>query len=232
MDDHDPTTQRDLPGAGSTAGEGDVRHAAKLPPARHRMACHECDFLQTIPPLPEGAGALCARCGSLLVRHRPGNLQRPLALLTAGAILFVLFNAFPFLTFKKGGIVHETYVATGIRDLAGQGMPHLAALVAFTLLISPSLYLLASFYVLVPLGLNRRAPGMFRVFRYLRLLQPWFMVEIFMLGVLVSIVKLAKMAQIVPGVAVFSLAAFIFVMASAAAAIDPHAVWERWEDSR
>jgi paraquat-inducible protein A len=53
-----------------------------------------------------------------------------------------------------------------------------------------------------------------------------------MLGVLVSMVKLAKMAQIVPGVAVFSLTAFIFVMAAATAAVDPHGIWERWKGYR
>ena len=196
------------------------------------MACHECDLLQKIPLVPEGSAAHCRRCGSTLVQNKPKSFQRPLALLFAGVILFVMFNAFPFLTFKKEGLEHQTHVVTGIRQLADQGMPALAALVAVNLLIVPGLHLLASLYVLVPVSLNRRAPGMFRVFRYLRLLQPWHMVEIFMLGVLVSLVKLAKMAQIVPGVAVYSLTAFIFVMAAASAAVDPHEVWERWEVPR
>lgn len=195
------------------------------------MACHECDLLQRIPLVPEGAAAHCRRCGSTLVQNKPKSFQRPLALLFAGLILFVMFNAFPFLTFKKEGLEHPTHVVTGIRQLADQGMEALAALVAVNLLIVPGLHLLASLYVLVPVSLNRRAPGMFRVFRYLRLLQPWHMVEIFMLGVLVSLVKLAKMAQIIPGVAVYSLTAFIFVMAAASAAIDPHEIWERWEGS-
>jgi paraquat-inducible protein A len=196
------------------------------------MACHDCDLLQTIPAVPEGSAALCRRCGTVLIQNKPKSFQRPLALLTAGVILFVMFNAFPFLTFKKEGLEHETHVVTGVRQLADQGMPELAALVAFNLIIAPGLQLLASLYVLVPVSLNRRVPGMFRVFRYLRLLQPWLMVEIFMLGVLVSMVKLAKMAQIIPGVAVYSLTAFIFVMAAASAAIDPHEVWERWEAPR
>ncbi|HWR92937.1 MAG TPA: paraquat-inducible protein A [Desulfobacterales bacterium] len=196
------------------------------------MACHDCDLLQSIPAVPEGCAALCRRCGTVLIRNKPKSFQRPLALLLAGVILFVMFNAFPFLTFKKEGLEHQTHVVTGIRQLADQGMEALAALVAVNLLIVPGLHLLASLYVLVPVSLNRRAPGMFRVFRYLRLLQPWHMVEIFMLGVLVSLVKLAKMAQIVPGVAVYSLTAFIFVMAAASAAVDPHEVWERWEVPR
>jgi len=196
------------------------------------MACHDCDLLQKIPPVAEGAAAHCRRCGALLLENKPKSFQRPLALLFAGLILFVMFNAFPFLTFKKEGLEHRTHVATGIRQLADQGMEELAALVALNLIIIPGLHLVASVYVLVPARLNRKVPGMFRVFRYMRLLQPWHMVEIFMLGVLVSMVKLAKMAQIIPGVAVYSLTAFIFVMAAASAAIDPHEVWERWEPSR
>jgi paraquat-inducible protein A len=179
--------------------------------------------------VPEGSAALCQRCGAVLLKNKPKSFQRPLALLFACAIFFIMFIAFPFLTFKKAGLEHQTHVITGVRQLADQGMPELAALVALNLLIVPGLHLLASFYVLVPMSLNRKVPGMFRVFRYLRLLQPWHMVEIFMLGVLVSLVKLAKMAQIVPGVAVYSLTAFIFIMAAASAAVDPHEVWERWE---
>jgi paraquat-inducible protein A len=196
------------------------------------MACHDCDLLQSIPAVPEGSAALCRRCGAVLIRNKPKSFQRPLALLLAGGILFVMFNAFPFLTFKKEGLEHQTHVVTGIRQLADQGMEALAALVAFNLIIIPGLHLLASLYVLVPVSLNRRVPGMFIIFRYIRILQPWHMVEIFMLGVLVSMVKLAKMAQIVPGVAVYSLTAFIFVMAAASAAVDPHEVWERWEVPR
>ena len=49
---------------------------------------------------------------------------------------------------------------------------------------------------------------------------------------LANAIKLAKMAQIIPGVAVYSLTAFIFVIAAASAAIDPHEIWERWEGPR
>ncbi len=198
----------------------------------HLMACHACDLLQQVPAVPENSAAHCGRCGVVLIQNKTKSLQNPLALLFAAALLFVMFNSFEFLTFKKEGLERRTHVITGVRELSDQGMPELAALVAFTLIIVPGLQLLALLYVLVPVSLNRRVPGMFRVFRYTRLLRPWHMVEIFMLGVLVSMVKVAKMAQIVPGVAVFSLTAFIFVMAAASAAIDPHEVWERWEGER
>jgi paraquat-inducible protein A len=54
------------------------------------------------------------------------------------------------------------------------------------------------------------------------------MMEVFLVGILVSIVKLAKMAKIIPGIAVFAFLALILVMAASATTLDPHIVWERW----
>jgi paraquat-inducible protein A len=53
------------------------------------------------------------------------------------------------------------------------------------------------------------------------------MMEIFLIGILVSLVKLADMANIVPGLAVWSFGALILVMAGAVAALDPRIVWDR-----
>jgi len=64
-------------------------------------------------------------------------------------------------------------------------------------------------------------------FRYLRKLQPWGMMEVFMLGILVSIVKLAKMAVIIPGTSLYAFAALIFVLAGAISSLDPHLIWDR-----
>jgi paraquat-inducible protein A len=58
------------------------------------------------------------------------------------------------------------------------------------------------------------------------------MMEIFLIGILVAIVKLAKMAQIVPGISIFSFFALILVLASATVSLNPHEVWTRWEERR
>jgi len=82
-------------------------------------------------------------------------------------------------------------------------------------------------YVLVPLRLNRIPWKLKEVFRFIQSLRPWAMMEVFMLGILVSIAKLSKMATIVPGIAVFAFMALIFILAASLAVLDPHAVWER-----
>ena len=55
------------------------------------------------------------------------------------------------------------------------------------------------------------------------------MVEVFLLGTLVSLAKLAHLAHVQPGIALWSFAALMVLLAAAAAAFDPHALWERAE---
>jgi paraquat-inducible protein A len=58
------------------------------------------------------------------------------------------------------------------------------------------------------------------------------MMEVFMVGILVSVVKLSKMAKIVPGVALYAFLALIFVLAAMSVSLDSHLIWEKWETRR
>jgi paraquat-inducible protein A len=204
----------------------------RIPPPRavagtELIACHACDLLQRAAPVPVGGAARCARCGSVLYRHRPNSLERTLALVIAGLILFAVANAFPFLSFRMQGQVVQTTLISGVRDLSDQGMTALAVLVLVTTVLAPCCQLLALLYVLLPLRLRRRAPGSATVFRWVRRVQPWSMMEVFMLGVLVSLVKLADMAEIIPGIALWSFALLIVALTATTAALDPAIVWRR-----
>jgi paraquat-inducible protein A len=192
-------------------------------------ACQDCDWLQRLGAIPEGAMALCARCGGVLRRRRRNSVERTLALTLAASVLFAVANAFPFLAFDMRGQVTQTTLATGVVDLYRQGLPEIAALVGFTAVLAPFLQLSLLLYVLLPIHLGRMPWQMARAFRLLRHVQPWSMMEVFMVGILVAITKLVDMAQVVPGLALWAFAGLIFVLAGAMASLDPEAVWERLE---
>jgi paraquat-inducible protein A len=196
------------------------------------IACHECDLIHRTKPLPRKGVANCTRCGSVLYRHKPNSIERTLALSLAGLVLFVLANSFPFLALKTDMQLHQTNLITGIKVLYDQGMQPLAILVFITTILAPAAQLLGMLYLLLPLRQKRVPPHFSSIFRFVRGLQPWSMMEVFMLGILVSIVKLAKMASIVPGIAIFSFFGLIVVLAAATVALDPHELWHRWEKLR
>ena len=196
------------------------------------IACHECDLIHRVKPLPKKGVANCIRCGSVLYRHKSNSIDRTLALSLAGLMLFVLANAFPFLALKMESQIHQTNLITGIKVLYSQGMQPVAILVLLTTILAPLAQLLGMLYVLLPLRYDRAAPQFAPVFRFLRSLETWSMMEVFMLGILVSVVKLAKMAQIVPGVAMFSFFGLIVVLTAATVSLNPHEIWHRWEKLR
>ena len=99
-------------------------------------------------------------------------------------------------------------------------------LVFITALLIPMLELLMFLLVLVPLRLGRVSPRLATFFRLVRSVQPWGMVEVFLLGMLVSLVKLSHLATVVLGTAFWATAALIVVLTLAARAFDTRLLWQ------
>ena len=196
------------------------------------VACHQCDLLHRLLPLPKGGVARCTRCRAVLTRHKPNSLERTLSLTIAGLILFVISNTYPFLAIRSEGLVRETTLMAGVTGLYAQDMQWLALLVFLTTILVPLTQLSGILYILLPLKLNRLPRMMPIIFRMLQKIQPWGMMEVFMLGILVSIVKLAKMAHIIPGISLISFVALIFVTAAMTVSLDSHLLWEKWDNRR
>lgn len=193
------------------------------------IACRECDLLHRRVDLPPRGVARCSRCGAELYRARPHSLEQTLSLVIAGLILMVLVNVYPLVCMVMEGRPQDATLLSGVRELVDQGLPAVALAVLATSLVGPALELLGLFYVLLPLVLGRRPWFMARVFRWVRRLEPWCMLEVFMLGILISATKLADDAEVVPGIALYALFALIFIMAAISATLDPGAVWGRLE---
>ena len=196
------------------------------------ISCHECDVIHRIKALPGKGTAHCIRCGAVLYKHKPNSLDRTLAFAMAGLILFILANSFPFLGLKIGAQFRETNLITGIYELYVQGMQVIAILVLLTTVLVPFTQMMCLFYIILPLKFGRlpkRLPG---VLRFLHSLQPWSMMEVFMVGILVSVVKLGKMGKIIPGISLYSFLALIFVLTAMTVSLDAHLIWQKWGEQR
>jgi paraquat-inducible protein A len=196
------------------------------------IACHECDLLHRLQPLPENSKARCRRCSALLYVHIPKTIDRSLALAITGLVLLVIANIYPFLSLESQGTVLETTLITGTIILSQQSMAGVAILVLLTSMLLPCLLLGALVYVLGPMKVGHRLPANRRVFRLALTLRPWSMTEVFLLGILVSVFKLAKMATIIPGTALFAFLALVFVLAAVNTFLVPITIWEKMDQWR
>jgi len=203
--------------------------AVALPsaPGPGPVRCHECDLVQYGPPLGDRETAQCRRCGARLYRAVANTLDRTIALLLAALILLIVANTLPFMTFGFKGQSQSNYIMSGVLELWAHGYWPLASLICFASILAPLAYVLGMLYVLVPIRLGFRPWGAAPFFRSLDYLRPWAMLEVYMFGVLVAVVKLAQIASIIPGLGLYAYVALFLVWTAAIAGLDARVVWER-----
>jgi len=191
------------------------------------IACHDCDLLQHKIPLGVEQISKCIRCDAILSHHKRNTLDRTLALSLSGLILFTLANVFPFMTFQFEGRAQINTLISGVIELFDSGMLELSILVFLTSILAPLIKLLGMVYILVPLKFNKTPWKLKSVYRAIQTLSPWAMTEVYLLGVFVAYVKLADLAEVIPGVALFSFASLILITAAADYSWNPEMVSEK-----
>ncbi|MCP5425083.1 MAG: paraquat-inducible protein A [Gammaproteobacteria bacterium] len=184
------------------------------------------------PSIAEGRKLRCPRCGAVLLQHRHDCVERCLMLVLAALILFTVANAYPLLSLDLQGREQDTLLITGVIELYRQNQAGLAVLVLCVSILLPLIKLLSQLYVLLPLYFGWRGWRLPVAMRIVDILHPWAMMEVYMLGILVAIVKLASLASIVPDAALYAFAALIMVMAATDASLEPHDIWERLSKTR
>lgn len=197
--------------------------------AKALLVCQHCDLLLQESDLGQGAKAECARCGAVLYRSKVHGLQICMAFSITAAALFLIANAFPIVTIRSDGLFNSTTLIGATGALLSDGILSIAVLVFITTFLMPALLIAALLYLSMPLYLGCLPPGLALAFRLIHLVRPWAMVEVFMLGLLVTVTKLNAFATVTPDIA---LGAFFLLMVSLTAALaqfDPHHFWKQVE---
>jgi len=187
--------------------------------------CEGCDAVFRHPHLRRREVACCTRCGTELERHRGSQRQQMLPLALASLVLFAIANCFPIVEIELRGLHSQTTLVGAVIVLGGEGMGIVSMLVLATTLLFPLMQLAVLCYLLVPLGRGVRPPGFALLVRLLQSLRPWGMIEVFLLGVLVAIVKLTAFATVIAGPALWAFAV-LTVLLTKVISFNPRAFWQ------
>jgi paraquat-inducible protein A len=194
-----------------------------------RTACLHCDLPIEIGELRDGERADCPRCGSRVAGFRTDGLQRSLAFALAALVLLVLANTFPFLAFKAKGLESVMTLPGTAVALYGDGYAALAVLVLGFIVGVPALVLGTIVALVVPLLRGRGRPWLVPAGRLLSVLTAWSMVDVFVIGVIVSLVKIGQMATVVMGISFWSYVGFGFCFVAALSNLDRLELWREIE---
>ncbi len=193
------------------------------------IACHGCDLLVNVEGLKHGESASCPRCGGFLTRYRTDTFNRVLAFSITSLILLVLANSYSFLSFSASGLESVMTLRQTPGALWDNGMPEIAVLVAGFIIIIPAAILIMMLFLCVPLIQGHYRPWLASLAKGIFLAQNWAMVEVFIIGVIVSLVKISAMATVVIGISFWAYAAFTISFTLAVAGLDRFQCWERIE---
>ena len=190
------------------------------------ILCEHCDHVYRRVDLARGEVAYCQVCGAVLCRAERFDIDQWLALTVAAAIVFVLANAYPIISIGMGGLHNEATLWQSVAALAHGAAAPIAVPAAITAIVVPFLQIALLVWVLGFASAGRQAPGFAAAMRLLHGLRPWSMVEVCLLGALVSIVKLSGYLAVVPGVGIWAMAA-LSILLPLIASRDTHQLWHR-----
>ena len=193
------------------------------------VECHYCGQFETLPSLLPGQSARCVRCGSVLRRARTDTLNRALALYFACASLFAIACLLSLMTVSTAGMTLSANLFSGPQGLGRNGLWELSVVVLGTTFAAPFAKLVCMVYVLVGLRLPHPPRHLRTVFSWVERLQPWSMIEVYLLGVFVAYTKLVSLVHIDVGDALYALVVLMLVTIAADAVLDRQAVWEEME---
>ncbi len=189
------------------------------------IICEHCDSVYRRRSLARGEVADCVVCGAVLERHQWLGVDSQFALIVAALIVFVIANVSPIVTLGLSGMTAATTLWGAVIAMWQDGAQIVAVLTALTLFFFPLAQILMFGWVLLFARNGQRAPGFAWAMSALVRVKPWSMIEVFMLGTLVAVVKAHTYFDVVPGAGIWAFG-FLTLLITVFSAHDPRGLWD------
>ncbi|HCG8599832.1 TPA: paraquat-inducible protein A [Vibrio parahaemolyticus] len=202
------------------------------PNSRQLISCEECGLVVRIPEIEQGQKAQCPRCSHSLTKINAKPYQSVIAVSSACLIMLVLSISFPFMSFSVQGLSQEITLLHAAKMLAEFQNALLGALLLATVVVLPAIYVgLILFLHLEALKVRNHPPSkkqqrMAKVLcRILFRVEPWLMVDVFLIGVLVSLIKIASLADIGMGSSFWAFCVYTILVVKCISMVDKSWLW-------
>ncbi|HSP19360.1 MAG TPA: paraquat-inducible protein A, partial [Myxococcaceae bacterium] len=190
------------------------------------LACPQCDLVTQLRE-----GARCPRCRCPLWRRKRDSLDRTVALLLAGAALYVPANILPIMAVGRLGKPTPDTILTGIGELVRRGYWPLAIIVLFASVLVPVLKLVSLTWFVLSVRWRWRWALQFRtrLYRWVDAIGRWSNIDVFMISLLVALVQFGVLASVEAKAGAVAFAGVVVITMLAAEAFDPRLMWDAVE---
>lgn len=192
------------------------------------FACNECDYLIHLDSIDEGQVASCPRCHHTVVSCKVDSLRRTIAVSTSGLLLFIPATFLPLMSMKILSIESSASLFSGMVALWNSQLYFVATLIFLFCIFTPFIKLLSSFVICMGLKYKQQNHQWFKhIFLIYHKVDSWEMLEVFMIGILVSIFKLNGLADLSLNFGLVSFSALMLCIIALKVTLDRSMVWDR-----
>jgi len=189
------------------------------------LLCHDCDLLIKNQVIEEDSVLRCPRCGHTLYKQKYNTISKSLAFTLTALILFYPAVTEPIMSISLSGKVQHQSLIEGTRVLLSEQYYLVAILTFMCSVLVPLFRLLLLFYITFSLALKIHHKSLFWSFRLYQHMEEWAMLDVYMLAIIVSVVKLSSMATVHPGFGLWTYAGLLLSSIFASITLNPHEVW-------
>jgi paraquat-inducible protein A len=175
--------------------------------------------------------AKCVRCGSTIEKRTADSLHVTAACALAALLLYVPANTLPILRLELYGASSDNTAWEGAVRLLKDGDYVIACIVFMASIFIPLLKILGLIFMVVSTKFRFQRWKRFRtwVYQFIDLIGRWAMLDVFVVAVLVSAVKLNGLATVMPGRGLLSFGGVVVFTLLASESFDPQLIWEKQE---
>ena len=196
------------------------------PEAQTLAACPVCGLVQDAGSPAPGEAAVCPRCGAEVERRKRDSVRRTLAFSLAALICYVPANIYPLVVVYHSGQRSDVTLWTSVRELFTHGQWGVGALVFTTSMLTPAVKLTSLLVLSLTAGSPRFKRLRTALYRLVEFVNPWNMLEVFMVALLVGVVKFGKFATIDPAEGAWAFASVVALTILASHSFDTRLIWD------
>ena len=200
--------------------------AAATAMRRGLQSCESCGLLSR--PAPADDDARCPRCDEALEFRKAHSLERTTAYVVAAAICYIPANLLPVLTTTTAEGAESDTIMQGVVLLwSPSGWP-LSLIVLVASIMIPVGKIVALAWLLFSVWRGSVVNNTQRVllYRMVRLIGRWSMVDVFVDTFTAALVQLQPLMAVQPGPGLFFFAAVVVLTMLAAESFDPRLIWD------
>ena len=180
-----------------------------------KIICHQCGLLVSVGPMGEGSKASCPRCGNVLSSKHRHALDRILYFSISALLCLFYSSLFDFLQMSVQGQERQITLISAVETLFSLREATLGVFMIIIIVGLPTLFAGLLIFLVASIKLNRATRRSIQLLRIVGYVRFWNMCEIFFLGILISMVKIASLAQIELGASFWAYALFNFFLFAA-----------------